>query len=211
MRRIVAAFLPLALAWSGLSWGQALPRPSEFYFDEDRAVRLPLTVVKGDDGAAVKRLMQTVERRDRNADKAHAQLAGLLMAQGRVENGKMLYDQLLSRLDASNGLRRPVQWRYGWDLYRAGDAEGALRQWGPLVQGRGIDPAWAPPTLALALWTLGRKDEAVRWYAAAVRTEPGQWSRATRHARLLPDWRENERNILGEVQAAWAANPPAWP
>ena len=67
------------------------------------------------------------------------------------------------------------------------------------------------PTFALALWTLGRKDEAVQWYAAAVRTEPAQWSTPARYAALLPHWRDEERATLAEVQRAWAANPPAWP
>ena len=71
--------------------------------------------------------------------------------------------------------------------------------------------SWQPPTLALALWKLGRRQEAVAWYAAAVRTEPGQWSDAARFAELLPDWREEERATLAEVLAAWQDAPPAWP
>ena len=71
--------------------------------------------------------------------------------------------------------------------------------------------AWVPPTLALALWTLGRRDEAVQWYAAAVRTEPQLWNDPSRLAQLLPAWKDEERARLAEVQQAWAANPPAWP
>ena len=52
---------------------------------------------------------------------------------------------------------------------------------------------------------------AVAWYAAAVRTEPGQWSDAANFAGLLPDWREEERATLAEVLAAWQEKPPAWP
>jgi len=68
-----------------------------------------------------------------------------------------------------------------------------------------------PPTLALSLWSIGRKDEALQWYGAAVRTEPQQWNNAGRLASLLPDWSDAERATLAEVQAAWSANPPAWP
>jgi hypothetical protein len=68
-----------------------------------------------------------------------------------------------------------------------------------------------PPTLALALWKLDRKDEAVSWFAAAVRTEPEQWRDANRFAQLLPGWQDAERAQLAEVQQAWVANPPAWP
>ncbi|MGO4777379.1 tetratricopeptide repeat protein, partial [Lysobacter sp. 2RAB21] len=66
-------------------------------------------------------------------------------------------------------------------------------------------------TYAVALWTLGRKDEAVQWYAAAVRSEPDQWRDTSAYASLLPDWRVADRATLAEVQKAWAANPPAWP
>ena len=51
----------------------------------------------------------------------------------------------------------------------------------------------------------------MKWYAAAVRTEPGQWSDSAQYARLLPTWREDERALLAEVQQAWASQPPAWP
>ena len=200
-----------ALVLSGAAWGQALPKPEEFYFDEDRSAVQPLAVVEGGDDAAVKRLMQLAERGGRNADKAHAQLAGLLMAGGRTDNGKALYAQLLQRLPENHTLRRAVHYRYGWDLFRAGAPQAALEQWRQLVLGRDTRPAWVPPTLALVLWTLDRRDEARQWYAAAVRSEPALWSGTARYPALLPDWRESERATLAEVQAAWAADPPHWP
>jgi len=87
----------------------------------------------------------------------------------------------------------------------------ALAQWHSAQQGLRGNASWVPPTYALALWTLGRKDEAVKWYAAAVRTEPQRWSTSTAYAQLLPTWRDSERASLAEVQQAWAAQPPAWP
>ncbi|MET0290360.1 MAG: tetratricopeptide repeat protein, partial [Pseudoxanthomonas sp.] len=65
--------------------------------------------------------------------------------------------------------------------------------------------------LSVVLWQLDRKDEAVKWYAAAVRTEPGQWSTTADYAHLLPGWTDAERATLAQVQAAWEAAPPAWP
>ncbi|WP_354503217.1 hypothetical protein [Lysobacter sp. OAE881] len=102
-------------------------------------------------------------------------------------------------------------WNYGWDLYRTGDFDGAFAQWRSLVEARAVTASWMPPTLALSLWSLGRKEEAVQWYAAAVRTEPQQWNTAAKLASLLPNWTDAERSALAEVQAAWAANPPTWP
>jgi hypothetical protein len=51
----------------------------------------------------------------------------------------------------------------------------------------------------------------VKWYAAAVRTEPEQWNSTAAYAQLLPTWRDTERATLAEVHQAWAASPPAWP
>ena len=128
-----------------------------------------------------------------------------------VDLGRQLYDDAVKRVNTSDGRYRPLLWNYGWDLYRAGDHEAALKQWQTLVVTRGSTASWIPPTLAMVLWSLERKDEAVQWYAAAVRTEPTQWATPARFAELLPEWKESERATLAEVQAAWVANPPTWP
>ena len=126
----------------------------------------------------------------------HALLQDFLGARLRIESPATV---LLLR-------RRAAQY-----YLRQGDVEAALQQWSELVSGRLVKPAWAPPTLALALWRLDRKPEAVRWYAAAVRTEPALWRDPARLPALLPDWTEADRALLGEVLAAWSADPPPWP
>lgn len=211
MRAIQCAGVLLALAGSGLAWGQSTPRLQEFYFDEDKGALQSLQVVDGEGDQLVKRLDQLASRDGRNSDKAGAQLAHLLMASGRLQEGKSYYAKLLQRNDENSGLYRPIVYRYGWDLYRAGEYDAALSQWQKLVGSRGIEPAWAPPTLALVLWKLDRKQEAASWYAAAVRSEPSQWGSTARYAELLPEWSEEERADLAQVQAAWAKAPPAWP
>jgi tetratricopeptide (TPR) repeat protein len=205
-RLLLAAAL---IAAAGAVSGQEMPRPVEFYFDADAAAMRPVLDLRDRSEPAIARLMRQVERRP-DAHLETAQLAHFAMGAGRHDLGRQLYARALTGIDLNNALWRPVKWNYGWDLYRAGDAAGALAQWREIVA-RGGTGAWMPPTLALALWTTGRREEAVRWYAAAVRTEPGQWSTPARHAALLPQWREAERALLAEVQAAWAASPPAWP
>ncbi|MCD9027785.1 tetratricopeptide repeat protein [Luteimonas sp. BDR2-5] len=190
---------------------QSLPAPAEFYFDEDARVATPVVAIAGDDEATYARLQTLIDRNARNADQARAQLAHALMRSGRTGTGRALYDQLLAGLSPRSTLRAQVQWNYGWDLYRDGAPDAALAQWAQAVDGRLVRPAWAPPTLALALWRLDRKPEAVRWYAAAVRTEPQLWSDPARFPQLLPDWRDADRAVLAEVFAAWRADPPAWP
>lgn len=210
--------LILALALATAAPGHArsapsnpmLPRPAEFYFDADAQATRPVIAVRETGDAAVAKLLKLIDR-DPRAKAEHAQLAHLAMAGGRADLGRELYARALVRITPSDALWRAVMWNYGWDLYRAGDAATALEQWRALASSRSTTPSWLPPTLAMVLWTLGRKDEAVTWYAAAVRTEPGQFRDTSRHAQLLPDWTGAERATLADVQAAWARNPPNWP
>ena len=188
---------------------QSLPALQEFYFDDDVAAAAPV-VVPPDSNDVVDQLMKQRER-GRKALEATVQLASVAFAQGRPELGRELYADAEKTAPASTANGRMVRWNFGWDLFRQGDVEGALTQWHSVQAGLRGNASWVPPTYALALWTLGRKDEAVKWYAAAVRTEPQRWSSSAGFAQLLPGWRDAERATLAEVQQAWAAQPPAWP
>jgi Tfp pilus assembly protein PilF len=208
VRSLFAAAL-LAVT-SAVSAQQSLPRPAEFYFDADANTLKTIVAVRETGDAAMEKLARALERNPRAKAEA-AQLAHMAMEAGRVDLGRQLYGRALTVIDRSDGLWRSVMWNYGWDLYRAGDFEGAFAQWRALLESRGVTASWMPPTLALSLWSVGRKEEAVQWYAAAVRSEPQLWNSTAQFARLLPEWRDTERTVLGEVQAAWAANPPSWP
>ena len=210
--------LALALAAAGTAQVQsahaqsapsdlALPRPAEFYFDADAQATKPVIAVRETGDAAVAKLLKLIDR-DPRSKAEHAQLAHLAMAGGRTDLGRELYHRALVRIAPGDGLWRAVMWNYGWDLYRADDAAAALEQWRTLMTSRSITPSWLPPTLAMVLWTLGRKDEAVQWYAAAVRTEPSQWRGTSAYAQWLPEWTDSERATLVQVHAAWSANPP---
>ena len=204
---------PLALGLalcSLLAQGQSLPAPKEFYFDADPQTTRAIVALSGEGQEVVDRLAATVARRPDDVE-SRVQLARVAMQSGRLELGDELYQAAQRNAGSNQRLSRAVTWNYGWDLYRAGEPQRALEQWQKLIGGWPSTPGWQPPTLALALWKLGRRQEAVAWYAAAVRTEPGQWSDATRFAELLPDWREEERATLAEVLAAWQDAPPAWP
>lgn len=206
---LLVPLLLCALGGSGAAFAQALPAPAEFYFEADSKAVRPIVAVRDTGEAAVQKLLRKIER-EPYAKAELAQLAHLAMDGGRTGVGRDLYARALARTDRGDLLWRALLWNYGWDLFRSGDAAGALEQWQTLQAARNVTASWMPPTNALVLWTLGRKDEAVRWYAAAVRTEPGQWSEPD-FASLLPDWRDSERATLAEVHAAWAENPPTWP
>lgn len=182
---------------------------SEFYFDADDGATEPVVAIEGEGQQVVDRLLDRMHSEQR-AKAATAQLAHLAMVGGRPDLGRELYDRALGWLDIGDGLYRPVLWNYGRDLYRLGEHAAAFEQWRTLLQSRRIHASWMPPTFALALWTLDRRDEAVQWYAAAVRSEPRLWRSGDDYASLLPDWTDAERAILSEVHHAWAANPPGW-
>jgi tetratricopeptide (TPR) repeat protein len=209
VRILRAGLLAAALACAGTLQAQSLTLspPVEFYFDADAGTAEKIVAIERGDVLA--ELAQVVER-DPRALEETAQLAHLAMAGGREDLGRTLYERVLGRLSPTRSLWRPVQWNYAWDQFRAGNGEAALRRWTELVQSRSINAGWMPPTLALALWTVGRREEAVAWYAAAVRTEPTRWTAPDLEA-LLPGWRKDERAALAEVHAAWQAAPPAWP
>ncbi len=209
LRRALTPLTLSALLLAPLAQAQNLPRPAEFYFDQDATATRALSAQRGEGDALVNRLIRQTER-DPRAWEAMAQLGQLAMDGGREDTGRGLYERALAGAGAQHGASRRLRWHYGWSLYRSGDVEAALAQWAPLTDGP-LRAHWMPPTLALALWKLDRKDQALAWYAAAVRTEPTVWASPTDLAAVLPDWRDQERADLLEVQRAWAANPPAWP
>lgn len=201
---LVLVVLPLGL------FAQDIPRPKEFYFEADTDVTRPLELYPAADGEdVVARLLQVRDRGRRDAALAGAQLAHISYATGRADTGAALYAEALQRAEGARQ-RDAMHWNHGWDLYRDGNFAGALEQWRIAGAERLKGPSWLPPTLALGLWRLDRRDEAVRWYAAAVRTEPSLWQ-SPDLARLLPDWTEADRALLAEVAAAWRVAPPSWP
>lgn len=210
-RSLLLSLALCVLGGAGAAFAQELPAPAEFYFDSDSKAMRPIVAIRETGDAAAQKLLRAIERNPHDAKAEMGQLAHLAMEAGRTDLGRDLYDRALERSNRTDLLWRALLWNYGWDLFRSGDAAGALQQWQTLQAARGVTASWMPPTNALVLWTLGRKDEAVQWYAAAVRTEPRQWSAPGDFASLLPDWRDDERATLAEVHAAWAENPPTWP
>ncbi|WP_449465351.1 tetratricopeptide repeat protein [Stenotrophomonas humi] len=207
-RMAAGTVLLVGLAVSNVQ-AQSLPMLVEFYFDEDAAAK-PIHAVPPEQADVVDQLMKLRER-GRKGVEATAQLASIAYGEGRDELGAKLYQEALAAVAENSMQARSLRWNQGWDLYRRGDTEGALGLWLKAGENTRGNPSWMPPTLALALWKLGRKDEAVSWFAAAVRTEPEQWRDPSRFGQLLPSWTDAERTQLAEVQQAWAANPPAWP
>lgn len=203
-------FVAALLATHGFAASaQTVPKPKEFYFDQDAGTARSIVVIKGEGDELAAQLVKLRER-GRKQIEATAQLAHVAMADNRLELGKSLYDAAIQGAAENSTMGRSVRWNYAWDLYRNGEAQPALKLWSSLAGGFG-EPSWLPSTMALALWSVDRKAEAVQWYAAAVRTEPSLWGDPANYPTLLPDWRDQDRKRLVEVFSAWRADPPAWP
>lgn len=206
IRIFLAALLALL---ADAAYAQAVIKPKEFYFDADATTARRIVAAQGEGDALAAELVRMREK-GRKTIEATAHLAHVAMADKRVELGKSLYEQAVNGTQSTSSIGRSVRWNYAWDLYRNDDFAQAYGLWSELAGGFGT-PTWLPPTMALSLWSLDRKAEAVQWYAAAVRTEPGLWGDPANYATLLPDWRDQDRQRLVEIYNAWAANPPAWP
>lgn len=203
-------FLTVALAvLASAAQAQVLSKPKEFYFYPDTAA-VPIVAIKGEGETLVQSLLKARER-GRDVVESTAQLARISFQTGKVDLGKQLYMQAIGDRRTDRGIGRSVVWNYAWDLFRVGEYQEALKLWAPLEKTALREPDWAPPTFALVLWKLDRKTEAVKWYAAAIRTEPQLWNNPANFPKLLPDWRDEDRSALAEVLASWQANPPAWP
>jgi tetratricopeptide (TPR) repeat protein len=209
----VAVGLAACLAGIGAVSAQAVPARlvpvSEFYFTEEARTTRPVVALQGEGDALTESLLKAIARNPR-AKAETAQLAHIAMAGGRPELGNELYGRVLRQVSPTEALYRPLLWNYGWDLLRNANAADALGQWETLLKARNVTADWMPPTFALVLWTLDRRDEAVQWYAAAVRTHPDRWSGNDQYGMLLPDWQDGERAVLAEIQQAWQADPPQW-
>ena len=196
----------------GLSWAasaQALPQIREFYFDTDPAAA-PMQAVD----AALPDVVDQLARqrtRGRRMVEATVQLAGIAAAGGRQELASSLFNEALASAPANTVSGRSVRWNMGWFAFRNGDHAGARQLWSSALDNVRGEPSWAPPTLALLSDAEGDTAEAVKWFAAAVRTEPQLWSDPANFERLLPAWTPAERQALTRIQQAWVAAPPAWP
>ena len=205
-KRYALAFL-LCVGVVGAASGQSVPLPKEFYFDSD-PMAVPMRAIDGAPDDLVDQLMRQ-RNRGRRAVESTVQLADIAMVQSRMDLAVSLYNEAAAL--GNSAQVRGVRWNQGWAQYRQGDAGAALQAWVQALQSTRLLPTWAPPTLALGLWQSGRRQEAVLWYAAAVRTEPQLWSDPQRIQAQVPDWHDDEVAVLRQVQQAWAANPPAWP
>lgn len=199
----------LLLGVSCTASAQALPQIREFYFDTDPAAA-PMQAVDPALPDVVDQLARQ-RNRGRRVVEATVQLANIAAAENRMELAQSLYKEALESTQPNAVVGRGVRWNQGWFAFRTGDHAQARQSWLQALDNVRGQPSWAPPTLALLAHAQGDTGEAVKWFAAAVRTEPQLWSDPANFERLLPSWTPAERQALSQIHQAWVAAPPAWP
>lgn len=199
----------LLLGVSCTASAQALPQIREFYFDTDPAAA-PMQAVDPALPDVVDQLARQ-RTRGRRIVEATVQLADIAANDNRIELADSLYKEALDTSAPNAAQGRSVRWNMGWFAFRKGDHALARQLWVEALDNVRGQPSWAPPTLALLSDAEGDRAEAVKWFAAAVRTEPQLWSDPANFERLLPTWTPAERQTLAQIHQAWVAAPPAWP
>jgi tetratricopeptide (TPR) repeat protein len=121
---------------------------------------------------------------------------------GDSAGGLADYADLLARKDLDPFLRRRVHWYAGWSLFALGRDAAALAHWGEAERAHRGRPEWVPYTYALPLWRLGRRDQALAFYAEAVAIDP-RWASAEGLQRRTARWQDEERALIEEVRRAW--------
>ncbi len=186
-----AAGLGAATAWAA----PATPAPQEFYFDNDPA---PRRWWRCRAGAMI--WSPSWSSCVNAAPCGRATATGL---GGRCAGPWRAGRAVVCRGD-ERGPGTEQQWPRALEL-RLGPAapapEAALEQWLASAANARTKPSWVPPTYALALWRMGQKQEAVQVCGCGTHRADARNTTAN-YAQLLPQWREDERASLAEVQQA---------
>lgn len=181
-----------------------LPPPAASYVDEDPAA-IAVVIVDPSRSDLMQRLDQ-LAREPKNAWKAHAQRGFQYGLRGQRE--KLAGDFAAAAQELPNDPFAPriLAWQHGWALFEAGDYAGAIARWQDAERAHGGHPSWVPYTYAVALWRMGRRDEALAYYAAAARSAPDRWGSKAGLERIARKWNKAELTAANELYEAWATS-----
>lgn len=183
----------------------AVPPPAEKYLDPDPFSRADQTV----DLNGMENPLKGLDARIA-ADPTDFHLfveRGYLKAdRGDVKGAQADYAQAVKAAGDNAHELRFAHWSHGWALLGLELPEASLAEWRESEKLHGGHPYWVPYTYAMGLWAAGRNDEAVAYYAAAVRSFPERWGSRetvrTHSSKMKPE----EQALLLAVFNEWEAN-----
>ncbi|MEO6065654.1 MAG: hypothetical protein ABIP49_07760, partial [Lysobacterales bacterium] len=120
----------------------------------------------------------------------------------RIE-GLAEFNRAQSLAPAGRALQRRAYWTEGWAMYQLAEHTLAIRAWRRAEQLHGGAPAWVAPTYAVALWSAGDRDAALRWYDVAARSAPSEWLTREGVDASIRFWRPPESAAMRELFTAF--------
>jgi tetratricopeptide (TPR) repeat protein len=200
MRSCLIALFVFGFAVS--SSASELPVPvASHYPDADRQARI--RVPQLEDEVRFKQLQRSA-RRGQLTPVGLAALAFGYSIRGDEANAGIALDAARSHAGRRTLVLRHVLWSAGWSYLNLGDYESAARAWTESAQLHGGQPFWLPYSMAVLAELDGQRELAIRWYAAAVRSQP-RWGSAEGVARSTWYWQRKESEAMDRVFHAWRA------
>ena len=178
-----------------------LPSPADRYLDKDAAAVMP-EVIAATDNRGRQELEQLLEYSPQHVP-ARVKNAFHLIARGLNRRAEQEFEYAIRVAKPASLALRHAHWAYGWGLFRMGEYRRAIEQWMQAEALHGGKPVWAPWTYAIGLWVAGDTELAVRFWTAAVRSDPERWGASRGLEREIADWPANQRLAAEGLHAEW--------
>ncbi len=178
-----------------------LGAPRGIYADADPAARAPRDLDLADADTLAR--LEAAIALDPGNLQAQIDRAYLWTLTGRRVDGLAEFTRVQTRAPAGRALQRRAYWTEGWAMYQLGEFMAATKAWRRAETLQGGAPDWAPPTYAVALWSAGDHESALRWYDVAARSAPSAWLTRAGVDASTRYWRKPESAAMRELFAAF--------
>ena len=123
---------------------------------------------------------------------------------GKVSECDGYYARALIVESASMENRRHVLWSKGWSMFMLQRYQQAIADWHEAERLHGGKPYWVAYTLSIAYWRAGDKEQAMKYFELAVKSNKA-WGDDAKRARLTAHWKPAEKNAKQELVVYWKA------
>lgn len=123
---------------------------------------------------------------------------------GKVLECDAYYAKALNLKSASMEDRRHALWSKGWSMFMLQRYQQAIADWHEAERLHGGKPYWAAYTLSIAYWRAGDKEQAMKYFELAVKSNRA-WGDDAERARLTGHWKLPEKNAMKELVGYWKA------
>lgn len=178
-----------------------LGTPRAIYVEPDPAARAPRDLDVADAGTLAR--LDAAIALDPDNLQAQIDRAYIWTLTGQRIEGLATFARIQTRAPAGRALQRRAYWTEGWAMYQLGEFVAAAKAWQQAEKLQGGAPEWAPPTYAVALWSAGDHESALRWYDIAARSSPSQWLTSKGVEASIRYWRNPESAAMRELFAAF--------